>query len=648
VSGYDTVYRRSLANPEGFWGEAAERLHWYRKWDRVLEVTTAPFPRWFPGGETNLCYNAVDRHCLDGGAERPAIVWETSASGQSRTISYGELLDEVNRFAAVLLSLSVRRGDRVAIYLPMMPQAAVAMLACARIGAVHVVIFTGFGVDALAERIAGSGAKVLVTTDASLRRTLAIPLKRIADRAMEKAPVKTVVVIDRGLAEVEMRPGRDHYYADLLRRHEGEQVAPVALASGDPSYILYTAAATPGARGVVRDTGGQMVALDNSMRQLFDVRSGVAGSLGDDRPTGNVRPTGDVFWAASDVGWVVGHSYVVYGPLLAGITTLMFEGTPDYPDRGVWWRIIERHRVSVMFWAPTAVRMLRRFSSDHARRYDLGSLRSLFLAGEVLDAPTWQWASDTLGGRPVIDNYWLTESGWPLVTNPMGIEPLPVKPGSATKPAPGYDLSVVDDRGEPVPAGTRGHLVCRGPLPPGNLTTLWNGDEQYLDDYWRRFPGERFFDTGDYAVADEDGYLTLLGRSDGVLNVAAHRMSIAEIERAITAHPAVTEVCVVGVADAIKGEEPVAFVVVKPESDPSSHLRVEIKNTVRDSLGAFAAPRTILFVPKLPKTKRGDYMRNVLRAVCEQRDTESFDIEEAGADPAEVAAAFAEMRRLVG
>ena len=625
---YDDVYRRSLADPEGFWGEAAERLHWYRKWDRVLEVAAAPFPRWFPGGETNLCHNAVDRHCLGEGADRPAIIWETSAPGQSRTISYGQLLDEVNRFAAVLLGLGVKRRDRVAIYLPMMPEAAVAMLACSRIGAVHVVAFTGFGVDALAERIVGCGARVLVTTDASRRRTAAIPVKRIADLALEKAPVDTVIVIDRGLAEIEMRPGRDLFWADLLRDHQGERVAPVALASADTSYILYTAATTSGARGVVRDTGGHMVGLDNSMRQLFDVRSG------------------DVFWAASDVGWVVGHSYLVYGPLLAGCTTLMFEGTPDYPDHGVWWRIIEQHRVSVMLSAPTAIRMLRRFSSDRARRYDLSSLRSLFLVGEILDAPTWQWASDTLAGLPVIDNYWLTESGWPLVTNPMGIEPLPVKPGSATKPTPGYDLAVVDGHGEPVPAGTRGHLVCRGPLPPGNLVTLWNGEEQYLDDYWRRFPGERLFDTGDYAVADEDGYLTLLGRSDGVINVAAHRMSIAEIEQAIAAHPAVAEVCVVALTDAIKGQEPVAFVVATPESGPPGHLKVEIKNTVRHSLGAFAAPRTILFVPKLPKTKRGDYMRNVLRAVRERRDS-AVDIEESGAEPAEVVAAFAEMLQLL-
>ncbi len=629
MSRYESAFRRSLADHDGFWGEAAERLHWYRKWDRVLDAGAAPFPHWFPGGETNLCYNAVDRHVLSGGAERAAIVWETSAPGQSCTISYSQLLDEVNRFAAVLLGLGVGRGDRVAIYLPMMPEAAVAMLACCRIGAVHVVIFTGFGVDALAERIADCGARLLVTTDASLRRTRAVPLKRTVDLALEEAPVETVVVIDRGLAEIEMRSGRDLYWFDLVSRYANERVAPVALSSAEPSYILHTAATTPGVRGVVRDTGGHMVALDNSMPRLFDVRPG------------------DVFWAASDVGWVVGHSYIVYGPLLAGLTTLMFEGTPDYPDHGIWWRIIERHRVSVMLAAPTAIRMLRRFSSDHTRRYDLGSLRSLFLAGEILDVATWQWASDTLGGRPVIDNYWLTESGWPLVTNPIGIESLPVRPGSATKPAPGYDLVVADHLGEPVPAGTRGHLVCRAPLPPGNLVTLWNGDEQYLDDYWRRFPGKCLFDTGDYAVADEDGYLTLLGRSDSVLNVAAHRMSIAEIEQCIAAHPAVVEVCLVGVADAIKGEEPVAFVVATSDSPPLGHLRVEIKNTVRHSLGAFATPRTILFLPKLPKTKVGGYMRNVLRAVRERRDPVSLDIEEAGATPAEVADAFDEMRRLL-
>ena len=625
MSAYDDIYNRSIADPEGFWEEVANRLHWYRKWDRVLEVPSAPFPKWFPGGQTNLCYNALDRHCLAGGSDQSAIIWETSAPGQSHTISYGQLLKDVNTFAAVLLGLGVKRGDRVAIYLPMMPRAAVAMLACARIGAVHVVVFSGFGADALAERIAGSGARLLITTDASLRRTVAVPLKEIADRALEKAPMDAVVVIDRGLSEITMRDGRDHYWDDLVQKHEGEEVAPAALDSGDVSYIIYTAAATAGARGVVRDTGGQMVALENSMRQIFDVHPG------------------DVFWAASDVGWVVGHSYVVYGPLIAGATALMFEGTPDYPDHGIWWRIIEKHRVSAMFLAPTAVRMLRRFSAKHVEKHDLSSLRSWFLAGEILDIPTWEWAVETLGGRPVIDNYWVTESGWPMVTNPVGIELLPFKPGSPTKPVPGYDFAVVDAGGEPVAAGTRGHLVCRGPLPPGNIVTLWDNDEQYLDDYWRHFPDERLFDTGDYAVTDEDGYLTLLGRSDGVLNVAAHRMSAVEIENAIAVHPEVSEVCVVGVADAIKGQEPVAFVVVTEESEASGSLRVEIKNSVRNSLGAFAAPRAILFVPRLPRSKDGGYMRNVLQAVREGRDPASFDVEEPGVEPAEVAAAFAEM-----
>ena len=627
---YEEVYRYSVSDPGGFWGKAAQELHWYRQWDRVLDDSDPPFFKWFVGGRTNICYNAVDRHVLGGSADTAAIIWESASPDLSRTVTYGELYREVNRFAGALRSIGVAKGDRVAIYLPMVPEAIIAMLACVRIGAIHTVIFTGFGVDAVASRIAGARPKVLITADAGLRRNRAIPLKDIADRSLAKAPVGKVIVLDRGLAGISMKAGRDCRWVDLVRDRGEEYVEPVPMESTEPSYILYTSGETPGPKGVVRDTGGHMVALHNSMKQVYGVRKG------------------DIFWAASDVGWVVGHSYVVYAPLLAGVTSLLFEGTPDFPDHGVWWRTLEKHRVSVMFAAPTAMRMLRRFGIEHARRYDTSSLRYLFLAGEILDVPTWQWSGEALNNRPVIDHYWLTESGWPVVANPVGIELLPLKPGSPTRPVVGYDLAVVDDAGEPVPAGTQGHLVCRPPLPPGNIMTLWRDDERYRREYWERFPGKALFATGDYAVADEDGYLKILGRSDNVLNVAAHRLGAGDIEDVIRSHPAVAEVCVIGTSDAIKGEEPMALIVLAEGYEPSGKLILGIKNLVRESIGAVATPRAIRFVPALPKTRDGRCMRRVLKALFEQPGVESPAVAEEGASASEVAEAMRAMRKTLG
>ncbi len=625
---YDDVYRRSLAAPEDFWGRVAEELHWYRKWDRVLDDTNPPFFRWFVGGLTNLCYNAVDRHVLEGRAEKVALIWESTAQGKSETITYGELYRRVNRFASVLLDLGVEKGDRVAVYLPMIPEAVIAMLACVRIGAIHVVVFTGFGVDALADRLENAEPKILVTADAGLRRNKAVLLKDTVDKALKKAPVPQVIVLNRGLVDIEMVAGRDYYWDDLVNERGKEYVEAVPLESNEPSYILYTANDTAKPHGVVRDTGGHIVALYNSMKQIYGIR--------DD----------DVYWAASDVGWVVGHSYTVYAPLIYGITALMYEGTPDYPDHGVMWRIIEKHRVNVMFGAPTTLRMLHRFGIEHARKCDISSLRYLFLGGEILDVPTWQWCLEALDRGIAIDHYWMTESGWPMVGNMAGIDLLPMKPGSATRPVVGFDMTIVDDEGRPLPPNTVGNLVVKPPLPPGNIVTIWRDDDKYRKGFWEKIPGVFF--TGDYASADDDGYLTLLGRTDGVLNVAAHRLSMREIEAVIESHPAVADVCVIGVADVIKGEEPLALIVLKAGRKPSGRIRVEIKGLVRESIGAVAVPRDIRFVPMLPRTSSGDYMKKVLRAVCEKHDLSTLGITESGSSTEEVQEAIRKTQEMLG
>jgi len=579
---YDQVYRHSIEDPQGFWGKIAENLHWYQKWDRVLDDSNPPFYGWFVGGKTNLCYNAVDRHALGSSKGKTAIIWESAAQGKSRIITYDELYEEVNRFAGVLRNLGVQKGDRVVIYLPMVPEAFIAMLSCLRIGAIHVVVFAGFGVDALTKRIIDAEPKVIITADGSLRRNKEIPLKEIVDKSLERVPVETVIVLDRGIVNVSMKQERDYYWTDLVKEKGERYVEPVQMESTDPSYILYTSGNTGKPEGVVRDTGGYMVALYNSMKQIYG-----AGE-------------GDVYWATSDIGWVVGHSYMVYAPLLLGITSVMFEGTPDYPDRGVLWGVVEKYGVSIMFSTPTTMRMLRRFGVERVKKCDTSTLRYLFLAGEVLDVATWQWASDALDNRPVIDHYWTTESGWPMVANMPGIELLPIKPGAPTKPVVGYHFIVVDEKGKPVPPNTKGYLVARPPLPPGNLLTLWGDDEGYERQYWQQFPGEILFATGDYAVEDEDGYLTMLGRADGVLNVAGHRLGAREIEEVILSHPAVAEVSVKGAPDAIKGEEPICRAVLEQGFDPSARLRVEIQQLVRERIGRIATPKSIRFVHTLP------------------------------------------------
>jgi propionate--CoA ligase len=602
---YAEVYRRSIADPAAFWGECAEQLHWYRKWDRVLDDSNAPFYRWFVGGETNLCYNAVDRHALGERRGQAALIWESPEAGRSRTITYFELYREVNRLAGALRSLGVGKGDRVLIYMPMVPEAIVGMLACVRLGAIHSVVFGGFSIQSLANRIDDAAPVAVLTADAGLRKGTPVPLKDMLDEALKAATVasvRSVLVLNRGIAPCRMQPGRDLDWEEQAARGD-RYVEPVAVGSTDPSYILYTSGTTGKPKGVVRDTGGYMVSLHASMSQIYDVG------------------TGDVYWSTSDIGWVVGHSYIVYGPLLKGVPSVVFEGRPDYPDPGIWWRVIEKYGVTCVFTAPTALRGLRKFPDHWMKERDLASLRHFFTAGEPLDEPTYQWASAALG-LPVIDHYWQTESGWPMLTNSVGIENLPIKPGSPTRPAVGHRLEVVDSDGNPAPKGEKGILVERGPLPPGTLMTLWNDDQRYLKDYWGHFRDKLLYLTGDYAIEDADGYFWMLGRADEVLNVAGHRLGTREIEEVISSHPAVAEVSVIGVKDELKGEGVLVIAVLKDHIVPAEQDSVaeEIRQLVRDRIGAIATPHAIHFVSMLPKTRSGKIMRRVIRAVY-QGDT---------------------------
>ncbi len=597
---YDEVTRRALADPEGFWSEQAERLHWFRRWQTAIDRSREPFYRWFVGGLTNMCYNAVDRHVLAGRGDRVAVIWESPETGLSRSITYRELYDEVNAFAAVLKSHGIGKGDRVLIYLPMVPETMVAMLACARIGAIHTVVFAGFSIESLADRIDDAGVKLVVCADGGLRKQKKVDLKGITDKALAlaKNKVPVVIVLDRGINQWQKVPGRDRLWADEMAACRGRTVECLPVESEHPLYMLYTSGTTGKPKGVVRDTGGHAVALAASMPLIYGTKDG------------------DVYFSTSDFGWTVGHSYVCYGPLLAGLTTVVFEGTPDYPDPGIWWHVCEKHRVNVMFSSPTAMRMLRRFPADWFTKHDLSALRYIFLAGEPLDEPTWQWAKDALG-RPVIDHYWQTESGWPMLSNMPGVELLPFKPGSPTRPVYGWDLVVVNENGEEVPAGQRGLLVVRPPLPPGTFLTLWGDDERYQQTYWKHFPGKLLFYTGDFAIRDEEGYFWVLGRADEVINIAGHRLGTREVEEVISGHPAVAEASAIGVADELKGQAIVSFVVLKQGQEPTDETRRSIINLVREKIGAIAAPRDVEFVKMLPKTRSGKVMRRVLKGIVE-------------------------------
>jgi propionyl-CoA synthetase len=602
VGTYDDIHSASVADPEGFWLEAATAIDWTVAPKRAIDASRPPFYRWFPDGELNVCFNALDRHVAAGRGEQPALIYDSPVTGTKRRYSYAQLRDEVARFAGVLAELGVGHGDRVVIYMPMVPEAVVAMLACARLGAVHSVVFGGFAPKELAVRIDDAAPKVIVSASCGIEGSRVIEYKPLLDRAIEAAAHKpsACVILQRPQAAAAMGPD-DVDWATAMAAATPQDCRPVAAT--DPLYILYTSGTTGKPKGVVRDGGGYAVALAWSMRGVYDVGPG------------------ETLFTASDVGWVVGHSYIVYAPLLVGATTVLYEGKPvGTPDAGQFWRVIAEHGVKSMFTAPTAFRAIKKEDpkGEFAGRYDLSALRYLFLAGERLDPETYHWASDLLG-IPVIDHWWQTETGWPIVANPVGIELLPIKPGSPTRPLPGWDVRVLDVSGRPVTDGSDGAIVVRLPLPPGALPTLWNDDERFLSSYMKAFDG--FYLTGDGGRIDADGYVFVMGRTDDVINVAGHRLSTGGMEEVLASHPDVAECAVIGVADPMKGQVPRGFVVLKAGVDRDADvLRAELVQLVRDQVGAVASLRDVEVVPALPKTRSGKILRKTMRGIADGQD----------------------------
>ncbi|WP_281783941.1 propionyl-CoA synthetase [Sinimarinibacterium flocculans] len=600
MSNYQDEHRRSLADPAAFWGEQAQHLHWHRPWDKVLDEATAPLYRWFSGAQFNTCYNALDRHVDGGRADQAALIYDSPVTGGSRTYTYRELRDAVARFAGALRDNGVNVGDRVVIYMPMVPEAAIAMLACARIGAIHSVVFGGFAAPELAKRIDDAQPVLVVSASCGIEPGRTLAYKPLLDQAIDLSSHKPAhcIVLQRPQVVAELKAGRDLDWNEAIANAQPVDCVPVA--STDPLYVLYTSGTTGKPKGVVRDHGGHAVALHYSMRAVY-----------------NVQP-GEVFWAASDVGWVVGHSYIVYAPLLLGCTTVMYEGKPvGTPDAGAFWRVIAQHRVSTFFTAPTAFRAIKKEDprGELLRHYDIGCLRTLFLAGERSDPDTIAWAQDMLK-VPVVDHWWQTELGWPAIANCQGIEPMPVKPGSSTVPVPGFDLQSLDAEGAQMAPGQIGNLALKLPLPPGALLTMWNNEQGYRENYLTRYPG--YYLTGDAGYIDDDGYAWIMSRIDDIINVAGHRLSTGAMEEVLAGHPDVAECAVIGVADAMKGQLPVGLVVLKAGVErPHADIQKELVARVREQIGAVAAFKTALIVPRLPKTRSGKVLRATMRAIAD-------------------------------
>lgn len=601
-------YQESIDEPAKFWGREAQAIDWQTPYTQVLDYSKAPFARWFVDGRTNLCHNAVDRWLATQG-ERPALIAISTETQRETVYSFQQLHAEVCRMAAILIGLGVGQGDRVLIYMPMIAEAAFAMLACARIGAVHSVVFGGFASHSLATRIDDARPKLVISADAGSRGGKPVPYKPLLDAAIELASFKpsNVLLVDRGLAPMTLVPGRDVDYGSRRDKYLDADVPVTWLESNQPSYILYTSGTTGKPKGVQRDVGGYAVALASSMKHIFCAKPG------------------ETFFSTSDIGWVVGHSYIVYGPLIAGMATIMYEGLPTSPDGGIWWSIVEKYKVSRMFSAPTAVRVLKKQPAEMMTKYDLSTLKALYLAGEPLDETTSNWISNALG-VPIIDNYWQTETGWPILSIAKGIEDLPTKLGSPGQPVFGYKVKIQNEAtGEDCAANEKGVVVIEGPLPPGCLQTVYGDDQRFLSTYWSTINGKQVYSTFDWGIRDAQGYYFILGRTDDVINVAGHRLGTREIEESISSHPNVSEVAVVGVEDQLKGQVAVAFVVLKHAdaaagADGGAALAKEIMGVVDQQLGAVARPARVVFIHALPKTRSGKLLRRSIQAVCEGRD----------------------------
>jgi propionyl-CoA synthetase len=614
----DLLHERSLKDPDGFWGDAAEAIDWYRRWDRICDDSRAPFYRWFDGAEVNTCYNALDRHVAGSRAEQPALIYDSPVTATVRTLTFRELLDTVAEFAGALARLGVSKGDRVLIYMPMIPEAVIAMLAVARLGAIHSVVFGGFASRELATRIDDARPTLVVTASCGVEPGRTVPYKPLLDAAIQMSQHKPsrCIVYQRPMAAAELIAGRDLEWHEAISGVQRHDCVPVAAT--DPLYILYTSGTTGQPKGIVRDNGGHLVALDWTMKNVYGVEPG------------------EVFWAASDIGWVVGHSYIVYGPLVHGCTTVLFEGKPvGTPDAGVYWRVASQHGVVCLFTAPTAFRAIKRDDPKGSlvTGYDLSALRTLFLAGERTDPDTLAWAEDRLK-VPVIDHWWQTETGWPICANCVGIERMPVKPGSATTPVAGWDVQVVDPNGRPVGAGEMGSLVCRLPLPPGTLTTLWNADARYQQTYLSEYPG--YYKTADAGFIDEDGYVHVMTRTDDVINIAGHRLATGAVEEVLSSHPDVAECAVIGIEDDLKGQLPLGFVVLKAGVAEARHAGIvsEVVQLVRERIGPVAAFKTAMVVKRLPKTRSGKILRSTMRRIA---DGQTYEIPATIDDPAVLA-----------
>jgi len=611
---YEDAYRRSMDDPEGFWGEVAEDVRWIKKWDRVLDASNPPFTRWFPGAEVNTCFNAVDRHVEEGRADQLALIYDSPVTGNTvRTYTYKQLLDEVAGFAGVLKALGVEKGDRVLIYMPMVPEAAISMLACARIGAVHSVVFGGFASNELAVRINDAKPKVIVSASCGIEVGRILDYMPLLNGAIEIADHKPnhCIILERPESKPALTEGRDLDWATAMASATPADCVPV-LAT-DPLYILYTSGTTGEPKGVVRDNGGHLVALKWSMKNIYGV------------------DPGDVYWAASDVGWVVGHSYIVYAPLFHGCTTILFEGKPvGTPDAGAFWRVISDHKVNVLFTAPTAFRAIKRDDPDGKlmQDYDLSSFRYLFLAGERTDTDTLHWAEDKLG-VPVIDHWWQTESGWPITSICTGLYADAVKPGSPGKPVPGWDIQILDEQCNPVKDGDIGAICIKLPLAPSSLPTLWNADDRFIEAYLTEFPG--FYKTADAGYLDDDGYLYVMARTDDIINVAGHRLSTGGMEEVLSKHPDVAECAVIGVADDLKGQLPVGFLVLKSgvEKDHADIVS-EVVAMVRNQIGPVAAFKAASVVERLPKTRSGKILRGTMQKIA---DNEAYKMPATIDDP---------------